>query len=155
MALISAKVGNTGQRQRRRSGLTCLTWPQACALAGALAGLLNAGMAFAQAATPYPIKPVRFVIPFPPGGGNDLLGRAYAERLGERFGHTFIVDNRGGASTVIAAELVARAPADAKMSDTAPPKSANVVLETAMSAPDASKFALDKFDGMALHRNRS
>ncbi len=112
MALISSKVGNTGQRQRRRSGLTCLTWPQACALAGALAGLLNAGMAFAQAATPYPIKPVRFVIPFPPGGGNDLLGRAYAERLGERFGHTFIVDNRGGASTVIAAELVARAPAD-------------------------------------------
>ena len=79
-------------------------------LAGVLVGL--PGAAIAQATAKYPVKPIRFVIPFPPGGGNDLLGRAYAERLGERMGQTFIVDNRGGASTVIAAELVARAPAD-------------------------------------------
>ena len=69
----------------------------------------------ARAAPPsaaYPTKPVRLVIPFPPGGGNDLLGRAYAERLSQRLGQPVVADNRGGASTAIAAEIVARAPAD-------------------------------------------
>jgi tripartite-type tricarboxylate transporter receptor subunit TctC len=66
----------------------------------------------AHGAEKYPVRPVRFVIPFPPGGGNDILGRAFAERLGERFGQQWVVDNRGGASTIIAAEIVARAPAD-------------------------------------------
>ena len=60
----------------------------------------------------YPTKPIRMVIPFPPGGGNDLLGRAYAERLSQRLGQPMVPDNRGGASTAIAAEIVARAPAD-------------------------------------------
>jgi tripartite-type tricarboxylate transporter receptor subunit TctC len=66
----------------------------------------------AQAAEKYPTRPVRFVIPFPPGGGNDILGRAFAERMGERLGQQWVVDNRGGASTIIAAGIVARAPAD-------------------------------------------
>jgi tripartite-type tricarboxylate transporter receptor subunit TctC len=66
----------------------------------------------AQAAEKYPTRPVRFVIPFPPGGGNDILGRAFAERLGERLGQQWVVDNRGGASSIIGAEIVARAPAD-------------------------------------------
>ncbi len=78
----------------------------------ALAAGLHPSVVLAQPAAVYPAKPIRFVIPFPPGGGNDLLGRAYAERLSERFGQPLIVDNRGGASTVIAAEIVARAPAD-------------------------------------------
>jgi tripartite-type tricarboxylate transporter receptor subunit TctC len=60
----------------------------------------------------YPLRPVRFVIPFPPGGGNDILGRAFAERLSERLGQQWVVDNRGGASSIIGAEIVARAPAD-------------------------------------------
>lgn len=71
--------------------------------------------AIAIAAAPaqaYPTKPVRLVIPFPPGGGNDLLGRAFADRLGDRLGQQMISDNRGGGSTIIAAEIVARAPAD-------------------------------------------
>lgn len=66
----------------------------------------------APPAPAYPTKPIRLVIPFPPGGGNDLLARAYAERLSERLGQQIIADNRGGASTAIAAEIVARAPAD-------------------------------------------
>lgn len=66
----------------------------------------------AHAAEKYPTRPIRFIIPFPPGGGNDILGRAFAEQLGERTGQTWVVDNRGGASTIIAAEIVARAPAD-------------------------------------------
>ncbi len=69
-------------------------------------------VASAQSAEKYPVRPIRFVIPFPPGGGNDILGRAFAERLGERMGQQWVVDNRGGASTIIAAEIVARAPAD-------------------------------------------
>lgn len=82
----------------------------AAALAGA--GLCAAMAIPAHGAEKYPVRPVRFVIPFPPGGGNDILGRAFAERLGERFGQQWVVDNRGGASTIIAAEIVARAPAD-------------------------------------------
>ncbi len=66
----------------------------------------------AQAAEKYPTRPIRFIIPFPPGGGNDILGRAFAEKMGERMGQQWVVDNRGGASTIIAAEIVARAPAD-------------------------------------------
>jgi tripartite-type tricarboxylate transporter receptor subunit TctC len=65
-----------------------------------------------HAAEKYPARPIRFIIPFPPGGGNDILGRAFAEKLGERMGQQWVTDNRGGASTVIAAEIVARAPAD-------------------------------------------
>ena len=77
------------------------------------AGLLPAALTLtAHAAEKYPARPIRFIIPFPPGGGNDILGRAFAERLGERLGQQWVVDNRGGASTIIAAEIVARAPAD-------------------------------------------
>ena len=65
-----------------------------------------------QAADRYPVRPVRFIIPFPPGGGNDILGRAYAEKMAERTGQPWVSDNRGGASTIIGAEIVARAPAD-------------------------------------------
>jgi tripartite-type tricarboxylate transporter receptor subunit TctC len=66
----------------------------------------------AQAADKYPVRPVRFIIPFPPGGGNDILGRAFAEKLGERMGQQWVIDNRGGASSIIGAEMAARAPAD-------------------------------------------
>ena len=78
----------------------------------ALCVLLAVPALAAQAAEKYPVRPVRFVIPFPPGGGNDILGRAFAERLGERLGQQWVVDNRGGASSIIGAEIVARAPAD-------------------------------------------
>lgn len=78
----------------------------------ALRCLLVAISFTAQAAERYPARPVRFVVPFPPGGGNDILGRAFAERLAERLGQQWVVDNRGGASTIIGAEIVARAPAD-------------------------------------------
>ncbi|HKA40018.1 MAG TPA: tripartite tricarboxylate transporter substrate binding protein [Burkholderiales bacterium] len=79
-------------------------------LACVVAGLVSVSAAYA--AEKYPARPVRFIIPFPPGGGNDILGRAFAERMGERMGQQWVVDNRGGASTIIAAEIVARAPAD-------------------------------------------
>ena len=61
--------------------------------------------AFAQA---YPVKPVRLIVPFPPGGGFDAIGRPYAERLGVALGQTIIIDNRPGASGNIGASAAAK-----------------------------------------------
>jgi tripartite-type tricarboxylate transporter receptor subunit TctC len=72
--------------------------------------MLLAVPAFAQA--PYPSKPIRMVIPYPPGGGTDTLGRPIARLLGERLGQNILIDNRGGASGMVGAELVARSPGD-------------------------------------------
>lgn len=69
-----------------------------------------AGTAFA--AESFPNKAVRFIVPWPPGGGADFLSRVVAQKLTERFGQNVVVDNRGGAGGVIGAELAAKAPAD-------------------------------------------
>ena len=64
------------------------------------------------AAQDYPSKPIRMIIPFPPGGGSDVTGRVVATALGERLGKQVIVDNRAGAGGVIGTELAANAPKD-------------------------------------------
>lgn len=64
------------------------------------------------AAQDYPTKPVRIVVPFPPGGFNDIVARMIATQLSERMGKQFIVDNRTGAGGVVGTEQVAYAPAD-------------------------------------------
>lgn len=66
----------------------------------------------AQAQQPYPSRTIRVVIPYPPSGGNDIVGRLVAEDLGKRLGQQAIVDNRPGGSTVIGAEIVARSVPD-------------------------------------------
>ena len=66
----------------------------------------------AASAQQYPLKPVRVVLPFPPGGGADALMRPLAPRLAELTGQQWVIDNRGGANGNIAAELVAGAPPD-------------------------------------------
>ena len=70
---------------------------------------LVAGVAVAQN---YPAKPIRIVIPFPPGGGTDVVARTIAQKMHETLGQPAIVDNRAGANGIIGAELVAKAPAD-------------------------------------------
>ena len=63
-------------------------------------------------AQPYPSKPVRLVIPFPPGGPADIIGRTVGAKLGDALGEPFVIDSRGGGNGNIGAEAVARAPAD-------------------------------------------
>jgi tripartite-type tricarboxylate transporter receptor subunit TctC len=78
------------------------------ALASALA-LLPSG---AQAQDTWPNKPVSLVVPYPPGGTSDVIGRQLAQRLREELGQTFVVENKAGAATAIGATFVARAPKD-------------------------------------------
>ncbi|MCW5744714.1 MAG: tripartite tricarboxylate transporter substrate binding protein [Alphaproteobacteria bacterium] len=75
----------------------------------AMVPLLATRASHAQA---WPSRPLRLVIPFPPGGAQDNVGRLIAAKLGERLGQQVVADNRPGASGVLAAEIVARAPAD-------------------------------------------
>jgi len=60
----------------------------------------------------YPTRPVRLIIPFPPGGSNDVVGRLIATHLSERLGKQLVVDNRSGAGGVIGTEVVAKSPPD-------------------------------------------
>src|SRR5690606_7023821 len=64
------------------------------------------------AAPGYPERPIRFIVPFPPGGGNDIVGRIVAQKLAEGLRQTVVVDNRGGAGGTIGTDMTAKAPAD-------------------------------------------
>lgn len=80
------------------------------------AGLLLAGLALspvlAQAEVAWPSKPLTLIIPFPPGGGADTIGRYYADQLSSALGQPVVVDNKPGAGTAIAAEAAAKAKPD-------------------------------------------
>jgi tripartite-type tricarboxylate transporter receptor subunit TctC len=76
------------------------------------AAALLLALSTAAAAQDYPVKPVRLIIPFPPGGSNDVVGRMIATHLGEHLGKQVIVDNRSGAGGVIGTEIGANAAPD-------------------------------------------
>jgi tripartite-type tricarboxylate transporter receptor subunit TctC len=78
-------------------------------LAAAVAALGTSGIAKAQV---FPLRPVRLVVGFAPGGANDILARLFGEWLSARLGQPFVVDNRPGAAGNIATEIVAKATAD-------------------------------------------
>lgn len=70
------------------------------------------GMLDAAAADAYPSRPIRFIVPFPPGGGNDIVGRIVAVKLAEGLGQQVVIDNRGGAGGTLGTDMTAKAPAD-------------------------------------------
>jgi tripartite-type tricarboxylate transporter receptor subunit TctC len=69
-------------------------------------------VALSAYAQDYPRRPVRLIVPFPPGGGNDIVARAVALELAKSLGQQFVVDNRAGAGGAVGADLAARSPAD-------------------------------------------
>jgi len=79
-----------------------------CAASG-VALLVVSGPVVAQS---YPNRPIRFIVPFPPGGGNDIVGRIIAQKLAESLKQSVVVDNRGGAGGVVGTDMMAKAPAD-------------------------------------------
>jgi tripartite-type tricarboxylate transporter receptor subunit TctC len=78
----------------------------------AAVGAVTLAMAASSFAQAYPTKPIRMVIPFPPGGTLDTVGRQLALKLGEQMGQNFIVENKPGGNGVIGGDVVAKAPAD-------------------------------------------
>ena len=77
--------------------------------AGAACVPFAGAAAFAET---YPSRPVRFVVPFPPGGVSDIIARLVGQRLAERLGQPFVVEDRGGAGSNIGTEIVVNAPSD-------------------------------------------
>ena len=77
-----------------------------------VAGLCLALAASVAGAQAWPAKPMRLIIPFPPGGSNDIVGRMIAQQLGERLGTQVVADNRGGAGGLIGTEMASKAEPD-------------------------------------------
>lgn len=75
------------------------------------AGLTMAGLPKARAQA-WPDKPLKLIVPYPPGGNTDIVGRLYAQKLAERLKLPVVVDNRGGAAGAIGAAAAAKSPAD-------------------------------------------
>jgi tripartite-type tricarboxylate transporter receptor subunit TctC len=74
--------------------------------------LVTAALPFAAWSQAYPVKPIRFIVPFPAGGGADIFARLIGRKLGENMGQQLVVDNRAGASGIIGCEVVARSAPD-------------------------------------------
>ncbi len=75
----------------------------------AVAGLVESSVVVAQA---YPVKPVRIIVTWPPGGSNDVVARVMAQRLTEQVGQPFVVENRAGATGTIGSDIAAKSPPD-------------------------------------------
>ncbi|XAH21836.1 tripartite tricarboxylate transporter substrate binding protein [Xylophilus sp. GW821-FHT01B05] len=94
-----------------RSGISRRMAVAASAIVGlALAGTTAGNLAWAQA--PYPNKPIKLIVPFPPGGGTDLLARTVAQKLSDTLKWTVIIDNRPGAGGNIGVDATAKAAPD-------------------------------------------
>jgi len=76
------------------------------------AALIFSALSQTALADDYPVKPIRLIVPFPPGGSNDVVGRLIAKQLGEKLGQQVFVDNRGGAGSMIGTEALSKAAPD-------------------------------------------
>ena len=92
----------------------------------------------AQAADKYPVRPVRMIVPYPPGGGSDLTGRAIAQKLNDSLGQTIVVDNRPGATGLIGTELAAKSPANGY----------TIILADAPHTINALVYAKQRYDAI-------
>jgi tripartite-type tricarboxylate transporter receptor subunit TctC len=97
----------------------------------------------AARAESYPVRPVKVVVPYPAGGSNDIIARILAQKLGEKEGQSFFVENRAGASGNIGAELVATSAADGYtlLVTAPPPLTTNVALYKSLPFDPATAFA--------------
>ena len=77
-----------------------------------LLGCLAAAFSLAAAAQEWPVKPVRFIVPYPPGGGTDVIARIVQNRLSEALGQPIVIENRGGAGGAVGTEVAAKAAPD-------------------------------------------
>ena len=102
------------------------------------AALAIATTALGAIAQVYPSKPIRFVVPYPPGGPTDILGRAVAQALTESLGQTVIVENKPGASGMIGAEQVAKATPDGY----------TILVNASIHVINPSLFSKTTFDAM-------
>jgi len=111
----ACRVNGAADTRRLRPLAARLPAREAGAWSGAAAGtvgvmlLLAAGTVLGQG---YPTRPLRYIVPFPPGGGADLVARSVAQKLSEVPGYTVVIDNRPGAGTIVGAEAAARAAPD-------------------------------------------
>jgi len=103
--------------------------------------VFTSALPIANAPAAWPDKPVRMVVPFPPGGNTDIVARMLAPRLAEEYGQQFIVDNRGGAGGTVGADIVARAIPDGY--------TIIVVASTYASSAALYKLAYDPVNGIA------
>src|SRR5262245_44819925 len=94
-------------RHSEESGMPSVRW-----ILHLPAGLLAALTVPVAAQSDYPNRPVRLIIPFPPGGSNDVVGRMIGTQLSEQLGKQVVVDNRAGAGGVVGTEIVSKAPPD-------------------------------------------
>ena len=92
----------------------------------------------ALGAEKYPTRPIRMIVPYPPGGGSDLTGRAIAQKLNDSLGQTIVVDNRPGATGLIGTELAAKAPANGY----------TIILADAPHTINALVYAKQRYDAI-------
>lgn len=88
------------------------SWVSALCAVAALGALALPQAATAQGGSAYPEKPVKFVVPYPPGGGTDVIARIVQGRFGQLLGQPIVIDNRGGAAGSLGTDIVAKSPAD-------------------------------------------
>ncbi len=81
-------------------------------LGALVASLLSLWAAPAMSQASYPNKPVKLIVPFPPGGGNDVIGRVIAQKLTDRWGQNVVVENRAGANGIVGLQALMQSPAD-------------------------------------------
>ena len=103
-------------------------------------GILGGEYVFAQS---YPTKAIRMIVPYPPGGGTDIVGRMVAQKLSESLGQQVVVDNRGGATGSIGAELAAKAAPDGYtvLMGNIAPNAINVSLQPKLQYDPVADFA--------------